>query len=42
MDKETIINCAQTSMNSKLIGPEKKHFASLAVDAMLAVKVSNF
>lgn len=29
-------------MNSKLIGPDKKHFASLAVDAMFAVKVTNY
>ena len=34
LGKEALINCAMTSMSSKLIGPESKIFSTLAVDAI--------
>lgn len=41
LGKDALINCAKTSMSSKLIGPDSVHFAELVVDAMLAVKSTN-
>ncbi|KAF0989703.1 hypothetical protein HZS_1705 [Henneguya salminicola] len=34
-DKNTLINCASTSMNSKLISPYKQKFAEIVVNAVL-------
>lgn len=38
LGREALINCAKTSMSSKLIGPESEFFSKLAVDAVLAVQ----
>ena len=34
-----MINCAKTSMSSKLIGADTKFFAQLVVDSIRAIKV---
>lgn len=36
--REDLMNVAQTSLSSKLLTHEKKHFAKLAVDAILRLK----
>lgn len=38
LGKDTVLNAAQTSMSSKIIGSDKVFFSKLVVDAMLAVK----
>ena len=35
--KEMLANCAATTLSSKLIGGEKKFFASMVVDAVIAI-----
>jgi T-complex protein 1 subunit alpha len=34
LGRDALVNCARTSMSSKLIGPESKFFAELAVEAI--------
>lgn len=38
INRDTLKKTAQTTLSSKLIGPESEHFSNLIVDAMLAVK----
>lgn len=40
-DKSILINCAKTSMSSKLIHSESEKFATLAVDAILTVQTKS-
>lgn len=40
LDRASLVNAAQTSMSSKLLGPESDFFANLVVDAVSSVKVS--
>lgn len=39
VSKDILIKCANTTLNSKLIGPEANHFSPLVVDAILNSKV---
>lgn len=37
--EDALINCAKTSMSSKLIGADTKFFAQLVVDSIKAIKM---
>ncbi|CAN1248789.1 T-complex protein 1 subunit alpha [Linum perenne] len=41
LGKDSLVNCAKTSMSSKLIASDSDFFANLVVDAVLSVKMTN-
>ncbi|CAN0916095.1 T-complex protein 1 subunit alpha [Linum grandiflorum] len=41
LGKDSLVNCAKTSMSSKLIADDSDFFANLVVDAVLSVKMTN-
>ncbi|KAH9618798.1 hypothetical protein KSS87_018759 [Heliosperma pusillum] len=41
LGKDTLINCAKTSMSSKLLAADSDFFAKLVVEAVLSVKMTN-
>ncbi|KAK9678035.1 hypothetical protein RND81_11G183600 [Saponaria officinalis] len=41
LGKDSLINCAKTSMSSKLLAADSYFFASLVVEAVLSVKMTN-